>query len=298
MHPIRWALPLSDRWLSCLTVCAIGAHGLQQGGSMRVARPLISVFIFLGLVPSLFAQGTTPSANTQPLNLLQSSYSALMAGVPLQDITLTGNIQWTAGATNESGTVNYQALASAYRLDMTFREGTRSESALLGNVLPTGNWVGFDGTVHPIANHNLLNDVGFFPALTLSKLIGSSSSSFTYVGLETRNGSSVIHISVLQQPPSQSSGVTALALQHLSQVEVYLDPATLLPVSYLFNSHPDGDSSRDIPTEIDYSNFQQVNGIVVPLHVQKLFNNVLAYDFQFQSARLNTNLSISQVSAQ
>jgi len=87
-------------------------------------------------------------------------------------------------------------------------------------------------------------------------------------------------------------------MQHLTQVDIYLDPTTSLPVSYVFNSHPDNNALLDIPTEIRYSNYQNVGGTQIPLHVQKYINNILATDLQFQTALLNTGISTAQINAQ
>jgi hypothetical protein len=81
-------------------------------------------------------------------------------------------------------------------------------------------------------------------------------------------------------------------------VDLYVDGATFLPISYVYNSHPDTDAGLDIPTEIRYSDYRTVDGILVPFHVQKLVNGSLSLDLQFQAASLNTGLSAAQISLQ
>jgi len=84
----------------------------------------------------------------------------------------------------------------------------------------------------------------------------------------------------------------------LTQVDLYLDPTTSLPVSYVFNSHPDNNAGLDIPTEIRYSDYKNVGGVQIPFHVQKFINNTLTLDLQFQNASLNTGITAAQISAQ
>jgi hypothetical protein len=229
---------------------------------------------------------TTTVSSPQAATVLAQSAKALTGSSAVNDVTLTGTISMH----DETGTATYKGLSGAYRLDLSFRNGTRSEVVSPVNGLPAGNWIGLDGVSHPMANHNLMSDAGWFPIFTLGGLISSSNIALTYVGQETRNGASVIHISAFQQF-SNLSGDSSSLMQHLTQVDVYLDSTTRLPVSYLFNSHPDNNALLDIPTEICYSNYQSVNGAQIPLHIQKYMNNMLLVDLQFQNATLNTGLT-------
>lgn len=127
--------------------------------------------------------------------------------------------------------------------------------------------------------------------------MSSPNSILTYVGQETENGSTVIHVSAYQQSPNISADV-ASRLQHFTQVEIYLDAATLLPVSYTYNSHPDNNALLDLPTEIRYSNYQNVAGAQIPFHIQKYVNSTLAVDLHLQTASLNSGLTAAQIAVQ
>ncbi len=85
----------------------------------------------------------------------------------------------------------------------------------------------------------------------------------------------------------------AAQLQKLSQMEIYLDPTTLLPLSLAFNVHPDGDANTNIPIEIRYSNYQAVNGVQVPFHIQRFINGTLFLDLTVQSVTINSGISAS-----
>jgi hypothetical protein len=245
---------------------------------------------------TLIAQSPSPAV-PQALTTLQNSLLALTGKTIINDVTLLGTAEWIAGSDDETGTVVFKSANGANRLDAALSNGIRSEVRLITSAGVSGKWIGQDGVSHPIADHNLMTDSGQFPAFTLTNLLSSSNSVFTYVGLEPRNLATVIHISAFQQVPNTSNGPSGL-MQHLSQVEIYLDPSTSLPVSYLFNSHPDDNALLDLPTEIRYSNYQSVNGVQIPFHVQKYLNGTLLLDIQFQSASLNTGITASQISAQ
>jgi hypothetical protein len=261
----------------------------------------LSIFLALALCspgPISAAQNAIPPVTSaQAAALLSRSAAALTGSVALNDVTLTGSSEWIAGSDDETGTAAYKSTSAANRLDLALSKGTRSEIRSNATGAPSGNWIGLDGVSHAMANHNLMTDAGWFPAFAIANLISSSNTVLTYVGQETRNGASVIHISTSQLFPNLS-GNPATLMQHLTQVEIYLDPTTSLPVSYVFNSHPDNNAALDIPTEIRYSNYQNVGGAQIPLHVQKYINNTLTLDLQFQNASLNTGITAAQISAQ
>jgi hypothetical protein len=263
---------------------------------MRVVRLALSVSVAFFLSLSLTAQQTV-TTSPQALLLLQRSHSALAGSQTLTDVTLSGTARRIAGSDDESGSVTVKAMATgAMRLDFSLPSGTRSEVRAISDGAPAGNWSGPDGVSHSIAAHNLSTDWGWFPAFTLSSLNGSATTVLTYVGQETRNGRSVQHVGVQQQFPSQK-GNTAL-LQHLSQMEIYLDATTALPVSLVYNTHPDNDAGLDLPVELDFSDYRAVNGAQVPFHVQKSLNNSLYLDLQFQTTALNTGLTANTFTVQ
>jgi len=61
---------------------------------------------------------------------------------------------------------------------------------------------------------------------------------------------------------------------------------------------PDAGVIRVGEVEIDFSNYQAVNGIQVPFHVQKLISNGLVLDLVMSSAVLNSGLSDSLFAVQ
>jgi hypothetical protein len=46
-------------------------------------------------------------------------------------------------------------------------------------------------------------------------------------------------------------------------MDFYLDAATFLPAAANLNIHPDSDATTNIPVQVLYSNYQNVNGILV-----------------------------------
>jgi hypothetical protein len=264
---------------------------------IRVLAFAASLLLISNSSAGIPQSASTATSSPQAATLLGQSAKALTGATVVNDVTLTGTAEWIAGSDDETGTATYKGLSGSYRLDLTFRNGNRSEIVSSASGAPAGTWIGLDGISHAAADHNLMSDAGWFPSFTFGNLLSSSNTVLSYVGQETRNGSTVIHISSSQVFPGFPGNVGTL-FQHLTQVDIYLDPATFLPVSYVYNSHPDNDALLDIPTEIRYSSYQAFGGAQIPLHVQKYINNTLILDLHFQNASLNTGLTAVQIVGQ
>jgi hypothetical protein len=150
----------------------------------------------------------------------------------------------------------------------------------------------------PIAPHNLMAAPDwFFPAFTIRRIL-SQAYIVSFVGNETRNGASVAHFSAHKNTSGITPAFTAKALQRTSQVELFVDTGTLLPVAIGYNIHPDNNDSLDIPVEVRFSSYQSVNGMLVPFHIEKYTNSALTTEIQIQAAEFNTGLTASSVDAQ
>ncbi len=84
----------------------------------------------------------------------------------------------------------------------------------------------------------------------------------------------------------------------LSSEDIYLDSTSLIPVAFRFNSHPDDDEDTNILVEIAFHNYQQINGVRLPMRVQKLINGGLALDVTVTSIVLNSGLTNAQFALQ
>ena len=262
------------------------------GVLMRFSRsPLLGFLFLLVSVPLIGQQAAT--TDTQAMLLLRRILVVLTGGMSISDVTLSGTVRRIAGSDDETGTAVLKALATGdARMDLDLPSGPRSEIRTFSHNCPVGGrWSGPDGVHHAISNHNLLTvSSWFFPAFTVSRLISPGTFVVSHVGHETWNGLAVEHLMAYQ--PSTFQAPTGMpSFSHLSQMDLYLDSGTLLPVALTFNAHPDNDMGLDIPIEIRFSDYRTVNGAQVPFHVQKFLNNSLTLDLQFQSATFNTGLT-------
>jgi hypothetical protein len=265
---------------------------------MRFARIAALVCFLILPGPARAQQATATTA--QGLALLQQSAAALAGKATISDATLDGTAVRIAGSDEESGNVTLEALFSGQSL-VKFVGGSGQYTEVVSISSgggATGSWAGPDGVAHAVAEHNLHTDSSwFFPALTIGKVIASPATVATLVGPETKNGVSCTHITVYRQRPEVPAQLVA-QLQGLTQMEMYLDPTTLLPVALDFAAHPDNNLLLNIPVEIRFSDYRSVNGVQVPFHVQKYLNNSLFLDVQLQIATVNSGLAASAFTIQ
>lgn len=259
---------------------------------MHVPRFLLSFVLGVSFLLPSFAQQTASSS--QAVQYLQGALAALSGSTTTSDVTLSGSANYIAGSDDETGTAVLKAIAvGASSVALTLPSGQRTEIMNISSGQPAGAWIGTDGVSHAIADHNLLliDPAWFFPAFPVSRGL-SSGYVATYVGPETRDSLAVQHLAI-SKDFSSVTGADSATFQHLSQIDLYLDSSTLLPVALAFNIHPDDNMLLDIPIEVRFSDYRSVNGAQVPFHVQKFLNNGLVLDLQFQSAILNSGLSAS-----
>jgi hypothetical protein len=229
----------------------VGRNQVLRGRHAKCAIRTLICLSFL-TVPAWTQPSTAPDSQAQ--NTLQRSFGSLVGSASIKDVTLVGNVRRIAGSDDETGSVTLKALATGEaRMDSTFPSGQRSEIRVELQGGPAENWIGPDGTLHEASQHNCWTDaIWFFPAF-LSAYGGSANVQTIYVGTETRNGESVLHLRNTKVVPGNSAGNPSAFVAQLSQTEIYLDSQSFLPVAITFNIHPDTNGSSNITVEIRYS---------------------------------------------
>lgn len=258
-----------------------------------MARCVIALLLLVS-VPCFSASKKIKASSTQAASYAAQAIAALTGGNSISDVTLTGTATWTSGSDTENGNATLLALGTnESRMDLAFSIGTRTEIRDAQTGAKLGQWIAPDTSSGMFVLHNCQTDaVWFFPAL--SSLSGGSAVLLTYVGSETRNGESVQHLQSYLVQPSVSS--LAASFQQLSEVDFYLDATTFLPSAITFNAHPDNNAASNLIVEIDFSNYQNINGITVPMHVQKYLQGTLLIDLTISSAVFNSGISLSTFS--
>jgi hypothetical protein len=263
-------------------------------------RIQIALVVWLTFFLSLSLAGQqTGSSSPQALAILQKSLAALTGSQTITDITLTGTARRIAGSDDESGTAVLKALTTGpARVHLSLPSGPRSDVVTIANKCLVGSWSGPDGVFHSVAHHNLTSDSSwFFPAFTVARLGSPGKYIVSSVGQESWNGRTVEHLTAYQ-PFSFQAPPGVPTFSHLTQMDLFIDSNTLLPVRLSFNVHPDNDMGLDIPVDIAFSDYRVVSGAQVPFHIQRSLNNSLTLDFQAQTVNLNSNLTAVTFSVQ
>src|SRR5882762_4070855 len=231
---------------------------------------------------------TAPPSDPQAVALADQAVAAMTGGAPVTDATLAGTAVWTAGSDQQTGTATLMAKGSAEsRVDLNLSGGARSEIRNVNGNLNEGNWIGVDGAVHAIALPNCLTDASwFFPALgTLATAGRNSNLVFTYMGLESLGQTSLQHIHAYTYDAQFSEA------QQLSAMDFYLDPQTLRPRIVTFSEHPDNNGSVNIPVQVMFSDYRNVDGTSIPFRIQRYVNNGLMLDVRITSAKMNSGIA-------
>lgn len=267
---------------------------------MRLMRlgPVFAFSLLFSAVPIQAQQAVATAPvprDAQSILVLQRSLAALVGTNTVKDVTLNANANWIAGSDDESGSATLKATAIGQgRIDLSLSGGQRSEVIDVSQVPSAGSWRDPDGTWHTMVAHNLFTDPSwFFPTFLINRVLAPSSYAISPVDAEMRDGVAVEHLKVYQD----DSDAIAL-IQNLSQIDLYLDASTLLPVSISFNTHADNNALINIPIEIRFSDYQVVQGVLVPYHIQKYIQNGLALDVTVTGVQVNSGLSATDFQAQ
>lgn len=269
---------------------------------MRLQRAISSLAVVAFLASPAFAQQTSTTGSTsQAISLLQKSVAAQTGGATTTDVTLSGKVTFLGGTHPGSGTATFTALANGTSQSVfNMPSGQLTEVWTASQSAPTISATSPKGKASVPAGQSVtMPYAAWFSPTVLTALASGSNYASSYRGSEKRNGATVEHLIAWQVPEAGSTG-SALMLPKQTKCDIYIDPATSLPVSAVFQVwpyHPPGKplSIRAQPAteEVRYSDYQSVNGRVVPLHVQVYLQNTEIIDIAISSVAFNTGATIT-----
>jgi hypothetical protein len=218
---------------------------------------------------------------------LTSLSTAFSQGKAVNSVTLNANATWTLGSDNQAGNAILTASADgSFNLQLQLAQSSRTESQTSFASGQRCTWAGTDGVAQSVAGHNCLGSMAWF--LPSVALLGDQQPASVITSLPAASSVSTSLVDIRQQrtPPSAISADQAGLLTHISSSDLYLDPATYLPTAFAYAAHPDDNAASDIPVQILFTNYQAVNGIMIPFHIQRYING-----------QLNLDLTVTQASA-
>ena len=226
----------------------------------------------------------------QALSVISSSLKALTGSVTVTDVILQTTATYVAGSDEETGTATLTASGNQESLVQLYLSGGTRQEIRNG---PAGAWIGPDGAVHSMATNNCWTDASwFFPVLTLEAVAANPQESVSYLGPDTSKGATLLHVRVANALSGQDATLTAL-IASLSTMDIYFDPQSFLPLVLDFTVQPDAGINTNIPIEIRFGNFQNINGALVPLQIQKYLQGTLLLNLVVSSAAIDSGVPAS-----
>ena len=279
----------------------------KQRAMPRGMSSLVIVLAFLLLAASFAPAQTTTRASSVPAAVVAGSDQqaaalaaqarSALSGSVISDIQLSASSEWIAGSTRASGTATLKIKeASASRLDISAGAFSRSEIRN-DSAGSDGQWIDANGLRHAMAMHNCWVPAGWFAPHAIVQAMSAANVATRHLGRETRGGIAFDHVQ-LRRTNSEKNPKIAQDLERLSTVDIFFDPATHLPITLVYNTHPDNDYERDIPVEIRFSDYRNVDGVMVPFRIQRLLQGVLNLDLTVSKATINHGLADGEFALQ
>jgi hypothetical protein len=247
-----------------------------------VARSIFLSALFLaGASVSVFAQ-TSPS-------VLANAASAFSNGKAITQVTLNATAQWTAGSDEETGNATLTANADgSYSVQLQLSQSARTEAQTSFASGQSCTWAGTDGVVQAAASQNCMGSMAWF--LPQVALFGNQQPGAVATSIQSAtlgDGASVLDVGQQTTPDASLPADAAALIAHLSSMDLYLDPASYLPVGLAFNTHPDQNAAADIPVQVVFGGYQTVSGVSIPFHIQRYVNGSLQLDLAVTQASAN-----------
>ncbi len=208
----------------------------------------------------------------------------------IQDVTGSGTITYYWAGEEVQGTLTVKGRGTGqFRLDANLSTGSRSWAV--------NNGAGFvkevDGSVTKIPYHNTVNFGNLtFPLSFIAAVAQDTSTIINYVGLETKESSQVHHVRM--QKAFASTADPSGILSRLTIRDFFIDSTTFQVVSTLDMVHPADASTIDYPREMQFSDYRNVNGILVPFLIVEVATGQRTYAIQLNQVTFNSGLQDSE----
>lgn len=220
---------------------------------------------------------------------IAQAQAAFSTGAPVHHVLLTGNALWHAGALDDSGPVTLEASASG-KWSMTLElnaTGTRTEGQTDFDSAMSCSWSSQKNGLSTTSPDNCRKALlWFLPDLSFQPTVLPKPLGMTDLGNSTVDGSSYKHLQgqlVFTDMPS----TFAKRVLPDTTTDLFLD-ASYLPASLKYIVHPDdGRNLADLPLEVRFSDYREVNGAKIPFSLQRYFNGTLQLEITISRAAVN-----------
>jgi hypothetical protein len=149
-----------------------------------------------------------------------------------------------------------------------------------------------DGKVSTLALHEVLNAdrmMYFLPQIVFA--LNDPLTTVSYVGLESMKTGDVHHLRILPALPAVQ-GIDK-KLGTVTVKDLFIDAKTFLLVKLEDQAQRIGTSNDPLPRSLSYSDYRDVQGVLMPFTVDETINGVPVLHFETTSLSLNTGLTDS-----
>ena len=248
--------------------------------------------LWLGVVASQMSFGQVPNL----LAFQQKIASAFnTSGKMPAYAELSGSASWVAGSQNDSGTISVQIAADGrtgetWSFSNISHTYTQSATDLAGfartctytdgnQKQQTTSWLDCQRGV-PWFLPSFALQPGFNAAVTVSNLTDVSDVASGLVKLR--------YASTLTMPGNASKAASEgiARVQTGTAVTVYYDAQTALPSKLVYATALDDDASRSIETAVQFSDYRNESGYMIPHHIQRFLQRTLQVDWTVSSVTI------------
>jgi hypothetical protein len=211
---------------------------------------------------------------------------------PIQDFTASGQITYSWAGQPVQGSVTLRGRGlEQFRMDAALPEGTRSWAVSHG----IGKLGKADGTSEAIPGHNAINLGSLtFPYLWLSMAVADPHTTVSTVGTVEVSGVRAIQVRVQRHYAASFDPHGTIA--QLTTRDFFIDPVSSLVLKVELMTHPLKTFSISLPEDLYFSNYQRVNGVMVPFSISDTVNGQQTWSIQLSSIQFNSGLSDSDFS--
>lgn len=231
-----------------------------------------------------------PIRDPQALALLDQAVNAaggIAAISAIQDYTATGNVAFQLDQLS-TGSATLTGRGSDFRLDASLQNGMKSWFILKNQGVKRD----VDGTVSGLEYQQVASIETFnFPVIQVANAFTDSSVNVSYLGTTVRVGHQVVgvHIRTLSLPYF----ATDVRVQ-LVDKDFYFDATTFQIITVEDYAFPSDQIMNGVRHQVQFSNYQLVQGIMVPFSIADSIGNQAFTAFTLNQVSFNAGYTDSQ----
>jgi len=221
------------------------------------------------------------------LNQCLNAAGGVQAISAIKDFTAIGTIAYNWGDQPARGSVTIKDRGlSEFRLDASLDDGVHSWMASDGKALEKRP----DGASKQLPIQNALKPASVtFPLLQLVTDMADISTRISYVGLVHHKGQQVYDIRLQKIFPAHTDPLGLRS--RVTKADLFIDPSTFLILSVQDMAYRRDNKPGESRHEMQFSGYQPINGILVPLAIKELIGKQETVSIQLSQITFNSGLT-------